>query len=120
MKKTVMDLITHDPATDEFVIYIVESPPWGEDALDQRLREIQDKIYDAFDIAVDGHLAKRFPTSSGKAIRIQVDLRGNAPADVKEFVRKMSSHLGSDMEMVTAVKRSTYLSGLRLVSVEKE
>lgn len=55
MPQVEVDLITERP-DGTFVMYLVEQGPWTSEPTDH-LRRIQDRLYDYFDVAVDGHLA---------------------------------------------------------------
>jgi hypothetical protein len=67
----VIDLITHDPKSDEFVLIMTETRPW--DGSEQRLLQLQQKVNAYLAFALDGQLASMYPASIGKPIRLQLD-----------------------------------------------
>jgi hypothetical protein len=114
-EKVSVDFFTLDPGSDEFVMYLVEEGPWGEEALEERLRALQARIYDAVDVAIDGHLDRVHPTSHGHRIRIQVDLHDDAPNAAEDLVRRLASHIEGSQEYVDAITSSEHIDGLRIV-----
>jgi hypothetical protein len=48
-----IDFITVDKTNNEFVMYLVEDGPWPEGNLENRLLAIQDRIYNAVDVAIE-------------------------------------------------------------------
>ena len=68
--ETTINLITDDPNNDEIVLYLVEESPW-ELPIEDRLRRIQDRIYNTVDVAIDGQLLTTHPETKGRKIRIQ-------------------------------------------------
>ena len=71
MSEVTIDLVTERP-DGRFAMILVEQGPWTGDR-DKHLRMLQDRLYDYVDVAIDGHLAKRFPESSGRGIVIRID-----------------------------------------------
>jgi hypothetical protein len=67
----VMDLVAHDPQTDEVVLAMYEERPWSGDET-QRF-ELQEKLNTYLSFALDGEMAESFPTLLGKPIRIQLN-----------------------------------------------
>lgn len=67
----VVDLVTHDPSTDEYVIIMVEDRPWSDSSeyLDQLLAKINAYVH----FVEDGGLSRQFPLAEGKPVRIQLD-----------------------------------------------
>jgi hypothetical protein len=67
----VIDLVTHDPRTDEVALIIVQTEPWqdGPEQADDLRKKID--TYVAF--ARDGGLVQEFPQVAEKPIRIQLD-----------------------------------------------
>jgi hypothetical protein len=73
MPSATIDLITETHETGEFALILVEDGPWPIKGPDWKecLSRIQNRIYDAIDIAIDGHLAARYPDSKGRRVRVQ-------------------------------------------------
>jgi hypothetical protein len=68
-----IDLVTEHPETGVFAVILVEAGPWAPGTEERELRRIQERLYDCVDVAVDGHLAAKYPDSRGRPIRIQLD-----------------------------------------------
>lgn len=114
-EKVTVDFFTLDQVNDEFVMYLVEEGPWEEDALEERLRGIQARIYNAVDVAIDGHLEREHPKSRGSKVRIQVDLHGRPPDAVETLVRRLADHIAGS-QYGRDIEASEHISGLRIVA----
>jgi hypothetical protein len=73
----VVDLVTHDPKTDEYIVIMIEDRPWSDspEQLDQLLAKINNYVH----FVEDGGLVQNFPQAQGKAVRIQIDC--NSPSN---------------------------------------
>lgn len=94
MPRVTFDLVTADPVHGEAVVYLVEEGPWPENEAgwNARLRGLQDRLYDAVDAVVDGHLAGRFPDLHGKPVRIQIDSPSGCPRDCRRSYEGSVKH----------------------------
>jgi len=112
--RVTIDTITYDPTRDEFVLYLVEDGPWPNDDSDwdQCLARIQNRIFDAFDTAVDGHLQKKYSDSLGKSIRIQIDSPHGTPKQLSNLITKIKQYIDTNDEYSKAIKSSPYIQGL--------
>lgn len=88
----VMDLVTHDPKSDEYALIIVETRKWDE--IPQLLEQLQEKINNYFHFALDGELIKRFPEAVGKPVRIQLDCAMPPSGKTAELVARVKQELG--------------------------
>jgi hypothetical protein len=66
----VIDMIAHDPKTDEVVLVMNEPRPWGDS--DRRLHELQERFNAYVSFLLDGELAEAHPQLVGKRARIEV------------------------------------------------
>ena len=66
-----IDLVTFDPARDEYVLVLREPRPW--DGSEERARELITKVENYRFFVSSGQLAGNYPDSAGKAVRIQLD-----------------------------------------------
>lgn len=66
-----IDLVTHDPKTDEVVLVMTETRPW--DAKGAHLLDLQAKLQTYLTFIESGQLGAKFPRMMGKSIRIRVD-----------------------------------------------
>lgn len=65
-----IDIIAHDPQTDEIVLVMKEPEPWnGSDA---RLHALQERFNAYVSFLLDGELAECHPELIGKRARIEV------------------------------------------------
>lgn len=118
MARVTIDFFTIDPSTSEFVMYLVEEGPWDQSLLEPRLRAIQDRVYAAVDVAVDGHLRHEHPESYQRSIRIQVDLHGAPPEDVARLVERLEDYIANSDEHQRDIQDSDHIGGLRITAHE--
>lgn len=117
MKKVLIDIISEDTKQKEWALYLVENGPWKRAEVEDRLRELQDRIYDAVDVALNGLLAAKYPESKGKKIRIQVDSYDRAPPDLAIVVRGIARHIRKDPDYQRDIRKSEFVKGIRIVSM---
>lgn len=67
----IIDLVTYDPKSGEFVLIMTESRPWDGSA--DRVLELQEKVNNYLSFAFDGQMERQYPGSVGKPIRLQLD-----------------------------------------------
>ena len=80
----VIDVIAHDPKTDEVALIMYEPREWsGSDA---QLFQLQEKINTYLSFALDGEMAESYPAFVGKTVRLQLECA--EPPDVRalEFI----------------------------------
>src|SRR5437868_13640209 len=65
-----IDMIAHDPKTDEAVLVMNELEPWT--GSDERLLELQERFNAYVSFLLDGEFAERDPTLAQKRARIEV------------------------------------------------
>ncbi len=66
----VIDLVAHDPKTDEAVLVMNEPGPW--DSSEQRLLELQERFNAYVSFLLDGEFAEWDPKLAQKRARIEV------------------------------------------------
>jgi hypothetical protein len=66
----VIDMIAHDPKTDEVVLVMKEEREW--DGSDDRLHELQERFNTYVSFLLDGEMAEAHPELAGKRARIEV------------------------------------------------
>lgn len=114
-----IDLISHDPSHDEYVLYLVEDGPWSDDPTEFaiELQRIQHRLFQTLDAAIDGHLAEKYPESAGMAVRIQVDSPSGLPDELCELVTKLNALIHQmDNDYGQALVDSTFVPKLRIVT----
>jgi hypothetical protein len=117
--KVTIDVISEDPTNKEWALYLVEEGPWNGEELEGRLKTLQERIYNAVDVAIDGHLASKFPDSMGRAVRIQVDCYDDPPEDVEAIVREIAETIEGDAEYQRAIRDSKFITGMRIVTMSE-
>lgn len=68
---TVIDLVTHDPASDEYALIMTEARPWTDSP--EQLSQLREKINNYAMFAVDEGMTRAYPQAAGKPLRIQLD-----------------------------------------------
>ena len=84
---SVIDLVTHDPRTDEVVLVISQMEPWG--AKGERLPDLQDKLRAYLLFVEGGQLARTYPHMAGKRVRFRLDCVGSPGATDREFLKRV-------------------------------
>ena len=114
-----INLIAEDEQTGEYVLYLLSDGPWpdNEEKWRFQLTEIQNSILDVFDSVVDGGLAKKYPESIGKGIRIQIDSPSGLPRKLGSLVTAIEEYVHqSNNEYGASLTQSQYVSSLRIVT----
>ena len=96
----VIDLMTHDPKTDEVELVMFEARPWEEG--EAQLFELQEKMNAYLSFALDGEFAETYPGLIGKPLRVVLRCRAEPPAPAVEFlaaVREQIALQGIDLEV---------------------
>lgn len=121
-RQLTIDTVTYDPNNDEFALYFVEDGPWpttNDTEWKELLGRIQNKIFDAFDAIVDGHVGALYPDSAGKRFRIQIDSPHGAPAPLKDLVSKIRNYIDNSEEYREALSSSPHAIDVRIVTGEE-
>ena len=66
-----IDVVSHDPRRDEYVLHMVEERPWGSDANQEM--QLREKINTYVTFATDGSLAEHYPETADARVRLQLD-----------------------------------------------
>ena len=117
MSSVTVDLITFDSQGQEYVLYLVESEPIPTSGAErkERLGHIQNRVFDAFDVVVDGVLESKFPDSRGKAVRIEVDTPTFSDDELEELIRRVDVFTRESEQYRSAVEASTH-TAVRIVT----
>ncbi len=91
---------------------MVEEGPWDEDKLDEELDRVQDRLYDGVDIAVDGHLASKYPDSKGKPVVIRLDCYETPREPVEEFFQAFAEHIEESEEIQADLRHKGFVGSL--------
>ncbi len=115
MESLKIDLVVDEPKSGEFVLCLVESPPWHEEPLADRMRKIQNRIYLAVDAILDGYVAQKYPESSGRAMRIQVDAY-SSPPEIETLISNLNNFVNSEKDYLASVGIGKFAVSLRIVT----
>ena len=116
-----IDLVTLDTESNEVVLYLVEDGPWPDDAGEwtEVLKEIECRVLDAADIAIDGGVAKHYAATQGHPVRIQIESSSELPERVRSMAADLDHYVHqSDNEYGPAIESSDSISGLRIVAAQ--
>lgn len=90
----VIDLVTYDPKSGEYVLIMTEERQWDGSA--DRVLQLQEKVNNYLSFALDGQMAKQHPESVGKPIRLQLDCVAEPDADSARFLELAREKLKPD------------------------
>ena len=96
-----------------WVMTLVEEDPWAPDELVPNLRRIQERLYGCVDAAIDGHIARLYPESHGKAIVVRLDCYDTPDAPIREFVDQFAAHVCGAADIQRDLKAKGFVSSLR-------
>ena len=68
----VVDLITHNPDTGEYVLIMVAEWDWADEP-EARLAQLEHKIENYLIFALNGGLAAQYPDAEGEPVRLRLD-----------------------------------------------
>jgi hypothetical protein len=86
-----VDLVTHDPETDEYALIMVETRAW--DGSEERLQQISKKVENYLSFALYGQMTKLYPEALGKRIRLQLDCESPPDPKTARFLEEARKRL---------------------------
>jgi 2'-5' RNA ligase len=110
-RSSTIDLIT-TRSDGTFILCVVEQGPWANDSVKEELRRLQERLYDCVDVAVDGHLASKYPDSRGKAVVVRLDCYGISKAAVGPFFERFVKHVQQSTEIQNDLRNNGFISSL--------
>lgn len=87
----VVDLVTHDPRSDEFALIMVQTQPWNDGP--EQTQQLRKKIDTYVAFARSGGLTKNFPDAANKPFRIQLDCQTPPSSDTARLLDLASQRL---------------------------
>jgi hypothetical protein len=87
-----IDLVTHDPETDEYALIMVETRRWANSA--EQLAQLREKINTYAMFALDEGLIRTHPEAANKPLRVQLDCVEPPTGDVAELIELATEKLG--------------------------
>jgi len=104
-RSSIIDLVAHDPQTDEVVLVMKEAGEW--DGSDDRLHALQERFNTYVSFLLDGELAETHPDLAGKRARIEVRCEQIPDARALELLGMVHDQLAfQDIKMEVAVKEN--------------
>jgi hypothetical protein len=91
---TTVDLVTYDPASGEFALIMTEDREWDGSA--DRVLQLQEKINTYLSFLLDGQMAREYPESVGKPVRIQLDCVAEPDGNAAHFIELVREKLRSE------------------------
>jgi hypothetical protein len=85
----VIDLVSHDPQRDAFVLVAIEDRSWN--CGDQQLLDLQAKLKNYVSFAEDGQMLAMYPDSAGKPWVIRLECVEEPSADVARLIDAVSA-----------------------------
>jgi hypothetical protein len=104
----VIDMIAHDPKTDEAVLVMNEYEPWN--GSDERLVQLQERFNAYVSFLLDGEFAEWDPKLAQKRVRIEVrcaHLPDAQAIDLLASIHDQLAHQEIKMEVVVKDRIST-------------
>jgi hypothetical protein len=115
-----IDFTGYDRKKDRYVLYLVEEGPWDEESYYQRLKEIQERIYNVVDSVIDGHLSSEFQLVKNANILIQVDCYDPPNENIGKLVTGIYEYISDSNEYQKAIIESEFISRIRIEYHEDE
>ena len=97
----VIDMIAHDPNTDEAVLVMNEPDPWNDS--DNRLVELQERFNAYVSFLLDGEFAESEPDLARKRARIEVrcaHMPGSRAIELLGQIRDQLAHQEIDVQVI--------------------
>jgi hypothetical protein len=88
---TAVDLIGHDPTAGEYVLYMVETRPWGDNPLQGAW--LREKINAYAGFILDGTLVDQYPETADASLRIQLDCPETPTGEFAAIVERATQQL---------------------------
>ena len=87
----VIDLLAHDPQTDEVALIMVEKRAW--DGSDLQLFQFQEKVNTYLAFALDGEMLEAYPHFANKPIRLQLECLENPDSRMMQFIELVKNQI---------------------------
>jgi hypothetical protein len=102
-RSSIIDILGHDPKTDEVVLVMDEAGEW--DGSDDRLHELQERFNACVSFLLDGELAEAHPDLAGKRARIELRCEQMPDARALELLSMIHDQLAfQEIKMEVVVK----------------
>jgi hypothetical protein len=81
----------------------------------QELRRVQDRLYSALEVILDGKLAELYPETAKQAVVVRLECWGTPDAPVRDFFERWAKHVQSDNEFAPSIARCPHVSSIGFV-----
>jgi hypothetical protein len=90
--QSVVDAIFYDPKADEYAMVLSISEPLSGDR--STLELFQERLNRYLAFILDGELARKFPGTRGKRVRIEIDFLGGLDSRAQSFLGRARIKVG--------------------------
>lgn len=87
----VIDLVTHDPSSDEYKLIMIEERAWSD--APEHLGQLSEKINNYAMFVLDEGLLRAYPETAGHSVCIQLDCATTPTAQAQELIDLASERL---------------------------
>jgi hypothetical protein len=98
-----------------YSVHLVEQGPWAHADVPREVRRVQDRLYSALEVILDGKLAELYPETAGKAVVLRLECWGTPDAPVRDFFERWAQHVQSDNEFAPSIARCPHVSSIGFV-----
>lgn len=90
----IIDLVTHDPQSGEFVLILFEPREWdgSTDHIDQLQKKLNNYLY----FILGGQIEKHYPQALDKPLRLQLDCHTLPDSKTAEFLESYRQKLAKE------------------------
>lgn len=110
-RSVTINLVTQR-ADGAFVLGLVEEGEWASDVVDSELRRLQERLYDAVDVAVGGRLTSKYSEAKGRPVVIRLDCCDVPREPVEEFFLRFSDHIRTHSDLQADIRGKGFITGL--------
>ena len=86
MNPNIVDLVTRDPTTNEYVVILVQDEPWSD--AQEKIEQLLKKITNYVRFIEDGQLYKMYPNAIGCQVRLQLDCNSPPVGEAASLIRQ--------------------------------
>jgi hypothetical protein len=86
-----VDVVAHDPDTQEYLLVMVEDRPWGSEP--NQALQLRAKINTYVGFVVDGSLQDKYPETAGHRVRLQLDCASTPTSEILTIIDHANTKL---------------------------
>jgi hypothetical protein len=87
-----VDVVAHDPHSQEYLLVMVEDRPWGHEP--GQAQQLRAKINAYVGFVVDGRLQRHYPETAGERVRLQLDCYSTPSREILTIIDHANAKLG--------------------------